>query len=144
MTIVVDASVVLKWVLAEDGSDDADALLEADDLVAPSLWQLEVANALWRRVVRRELSGREADERLTELLTAPVATIPLEEVLPAAFRLAGELNHPVYDCLYLALALREDAYVVTADRRFVAAASSVPAFSERVRLLGASAPVTRR
>ena len=137
MTVVIDASVALKWVLAEEGSDAADALLEVDDLVAPSLWQLEVANALWRRVVRGELSSPEADERLTALLSAPVATVPLEEVLAAAFRLAGDLNHPVYDCLYLALALREDTHVVTADRRFVAAAGALPALFARVRMLGA-------
>lgn len=137
MTIVIDASVALKWVLAEEGSEDADALLEGDDLIAPSLWQLEVANALWRRVIRGELTAFEADERLSALLVSPVATIALEEVVSSAFRLAGELNHPVYDCLYLALAVREETHVVTADRRFLAAAAGVPKLEGRVRLLGA-------
>jgi predicted nucleic acid-binding protein len=41
--------------------------------------------------------------------------------------LARLLDHPVYDCLYLAAALDVGAPVVTADSRFVAAAAKDPA-----------------
>jgi predicted nucleic acid-binding protein len=50
-------------------------------------------------------------------------------------RLAGELGHPIYDCLYLALAIREGTYVVTADSRFANALSKHPTLSGSVRLL---------
>ncbi len=66
------------------------------------------------------------------------ATGPLEDDLLEAATLARRLNHPVYNCLYLALALREKTYVVTVDRRFCEAASRDPALSGAVRLLGAS------
>ena len=134
MTIVVDASVALKWVLHEEGSEIADRLLD-EELMAPSLWLVEAGNALWRRATRGELTAQEAQERLSELFNAPVATVPLEADVVAATRLAGELGHPVYDCLYLALALREDTYVVTADRRFAAALSKHPKLSKAVCLL---------
>ena len=39
---------------------------------------------------------------------------------PAALELSLKLNHPLQDCLYLALAERLDATLVTADERFVA------------------------
>jgi len=135
MTTVVDASVALKWVLEEPGSADAEALLD-QELVAPSLWLLEAGNALWRRVVRDEISAAEAQERLSELFNAPVTTVALEEDLTAAVRLAIELNHPVYDCLYLALALREGTHVVTSDRRFADAVARHPTLVGSVRLLG--------
>ena len=45
---------------------------------------------------------------------------------PEALRLAQLLDHPVYDCVYLALALLREVPVVTADRRFVAAAARDP------------------
>ena len=45
---------------------------------------------------------------------------PAAELHKAAFEMAHELGHPVYDCLYLALAEREQALVVTADRVFAA------------------------
>ncbi|KRA68486.1 hypothetical protein ASD89_16765 [Caulobacter sp. Root656] len=134
MTLVVDASVALKWVLAEPGQDAADALLD-EDLIAPSLWLLEAANALWRRSLRGELSAGEAEERLSELFNAPVTSIPIEDDLSMAAALAQRLGHPVYDCLYLALAVREQTQVVTADRRFWTIAQAAPDLAGRVRLL---------
>lgn len=134
MTLVIDASVALKWVLAEPGQAAADALLD-EDLIAPSLWLLEAANALWRRNLRGELSVAEARERLSELFNAPVTAIPIEEDLTAAAGLAQRLGHPVYDCLYLALAMREQTQVVTADRRFWAVAQAAPDLAGKVRLL---------
>ena len=61
MTIIVDASVALKWVLHEAGSEIADRLLD-EELMAPSLWLVEAGNALWRRATRGELTAQEAQE----------------------------------------------------------------------------------
>lgn len=134
MSVVIDASVALKWVLDEPGREDADALLE-EELIAPALWLLEAANALWRRARRGEISGEEAKERLAELYHAPVTTTTIEDDLLAAADLAETLGHPVYDCLYLATAIRENTYVVTADSRFHAAVSQSPTLRGAVRML---------
>lgn len=136
MSVVVDASVALKWVLDEPGKEAADALLE-EELIAPELWLLEAANALWRRARRGEISAEEAQERLAELFNAPVTTSAIENDLLAAAELANVLGHPVYDCLYLALAIRENTHVVTADSRFHTAVSRSPTLKGAVRLLGA-------
>ena len=135
MSLVIDASVALKWVLNEAGTEAADALLD-EELIAPALWLIEAANALWRRARHGEITSEEAAERLTELYNAPVTTTPIEDDLLAAADLAAALDHPVYDCLYLALAIREDTFVVTADSRFHAAVDRSAAHQGRVRLLG--------
>lgn len=114
----------LKWVLDEPESEVA-AALQADELLAPDFWLVEAANALWRCSRTGEITTEEASERLAELVNAPVAAIPVEPHLSAALRLAIEIALPVYDCVYLALAIAYDTHVVTADRRFVAAASSL-------------------
>jgi predicted nucleic acid-binding protein len=132
--IVVDASVALKWVLTERDSDAAIALRN-DELVAPKLWLAEAANGLWRHVRLGEITTAQALQFLRDLIEAPVASVPAEPHLAIALRLAIELRHPVYDCLYLAVALHYGTYVVTADRRFAAAALS--AYPGRMRLLGA-------
>jgi predicted nucleic acid-binding protein len=137
VSVVIDASVALKWVLDEPGKEAADALLE-EELIAPSLWLLEAANALWRRTLRGEISGEEAKERLAELCNAPVTTTRLEDDLLAAADLANRLGHPVYDCLYLAMAIRENTYVVTADSRFHAAVDRT--LKGAVRMLGSAPP----
>lgn len=135
MRIVVDASVALKWVLDEPGSEAAVALRD-HELVAPTLWLAEAANALWRHARIGEISNDEAIAYFAELLKAPVASLPIEPQLEPALKLAMEIGHPIYDCIYLALALRHQTHVVTADRRFAAAASAPP-LAGAVRLLTA-------
>jgi predicted nucleic acid-binding protein len=134
MSLVIDASVALKWVLDEPGGAEAEALLD-QALIAPGLWLIEAANALCKRAGRGEISPDEAAERLQALLNAPVATPRTEDDLASALSLANQLAHPVYDCLYLALAIREDTQVVTADTRFFAVAERHAVSRGRVRLI---------
>ena len=134
MTIVVDASVALKWVLPENGSDVALAL-RSQSLAAPSHWLIEAGNALWRYVQTNRIPVADAVLSLRELAGAPVISVAGEEILPQAFDIATRLQHPVYDCLYLALAVREDCHVVTADRRFLSACSKDKRLKAHIRLL---------
>jgi predicted nucleic acid-binding protein len=134
-TIVVDASIALKWVLTEPKSDAADRLIERFDLVAPELLTLECCNALWTRVRRREMNAAEVRASLAKLLAVPVALTPDRVLAPAAMSLAIDLDHPAYDCAYLALAIDRAAFVVTADRRFAASVRQHPFLADRVRLL---------
>lgn len=135
MRVVIDASVGVKWVLREIGSDAADALLDDHHLMAPTLWLAEAGNALWRRARIGEITADEANLRMSELLKAPVALFAIEPYIEPALKLATGIGHPIYDCIYLALALHQQTHVITADRRFAAAASS-PDLAGRVRLLG--------
>ncbi len=96
---------------------------------------LDAAQALWRRTVRKELTQAEAEERLTELTKAPVASVPLQQDLPEATRLALQLDHLVYDRLYLALAKRLGTYVVTADTRFGQAVANHGTHIGHIRVL---------
>ena len=122
MTSVVDASVALKWVLPEHGQAAARRLLDSgDDLSAPELLLLEAANALIRHVRLRSISRIEAASAyrtIDVIFHAPQASEPL---IPSAFRLALELEHPLYDCIYLALAVETKAKLITADGKFVTA-----------------------
>ncbi len=132
--IVVDASVAMKWVLPEDGSDAAWAL-RAQNLIAPSYWLLEAANALWRYSRRGIITLKDADSLLHELGCAPVASQPVADDIAVALAFALRLGHPAYDCLYLALAVRHDTHVITADRRFFGACGKDDRLKDRVRLL---------
>jgi len=131
--IVVDASVAVKWVLDEPGSEAAVALRD-QELMAPVLWLVEVANALWRKARIGDITAAQASARLSELREAPVASLPIEPLIEPALKLAVEIGQPVYDCIYLALALHHRTHVVTADRRFASAAST-PDLAGGVRLL---------
>ncbi len=118
---VVDASVAIKWIVDEADSDRAD-LLQGTDMVAPALLRIEAANVLGAIAGRQALSEGRAIELFLLLQTAPVVIVDHDELLERhALELALALRHPIYDCIYLALAERLDRRLVTADRRFLGA-----------------------
>lgn len=133
--LVVDASVALKWLQPEVDSAAAIALIGRRLLAAPELMAVEAANALATRVRRRELSPLEARTSLSDLYAIQIDFVADHRLVPAALSLAADLGHPVYDCVYLALALDQSATAVTADRRFVSAVNAHPYLKGRVRLL---------
>jgi predicted nucleic acid-binding protein len=134
VSIVIDASVAVKWVLDEPRSDAALAL-RVQQLLAPAHWLAEAANALWRHARLGEITAEEALFRMSELAKAPVASLPIEPHVAIALELAIRSGHPVYDCIYLALAIQRDTRVVSDDVRFAAAAARLN-LTERVQLLG--------
>jgi predicted nucleic acid-binding protein len=122
--IVVDASVAVKWLLPEPGDAAAQELLASEErLVAPSLIRTEVAAALARRARFREIEPRDAETALGLWLQAlrdgVISLVADEADLVTALGLTAELSHPLQDCLYLALAERLGAPLVTADKKFV-------------------------
>jgi len=126
MTLVVDASVAVKWVLPESGSERAVAIrMIDDDIIAPTLVCAEIGSAMWRASLRGDLSAAEARHNLKVAVTHYRRLIPLEELADAAVALAVRLRHPIYDCFYLALAEREDCALITADARLVSAAKGI-------------------
>ncbi len=124
MSYVVDASVAMKWLVPEPLSDQAARLLDHPaGLSAPDMLVVEAANVLWRKAARREISGGEADRALALLEGSGLDFHPVRPLAARALELARALAHPVYDCVYLALAERQRVPLVTADRRFIATIS---------------------
>lgn len=117
MALVVDASIAM--VVEESGTAEALALRDRSNLIAPDLLVAECANVLWKKVQRAELSREEALVAARLLERANVELLPTRTLIEAATRIAIELNHPAYGCLYLALARLRDCRFVTADERFV-------------------------
>lgn len=119
MRLVVDASVAVKWLVEEEYSDDAERLLEQDhELHAPRLLTSEVGNALWRKVRTGELELSRAGTLAAAISEAAVRWAEDEEVCADSVRLALALDRSVSDCVYLALAHRVGAKLVTADIHF--------------------------
>ena len=131
---IVDASVAVKWVVNESGSDRA-RLLSQTRLEAPDLLLIECAKILWKKVRTRDLRREEASTRLELLLRAPVSLAESRRLLDSALGLSLDLHHPIYDCVYIALALRRDIPLVTADERLVAAVRKSPNVASRVMRL---------
>jgi predicted nucleic acid-binding protein len=122
--LVIDASVAIKWVIDEPGTKEALSLLR-HQLYAPDLLVPECANILWKKVRRKELTREEAELAARLLQRADIELAPMRALLEPATRLASALDHPAYDCTYLALAESMSCDLVTADRRL--SAKTLPA-----------------
>jgi predicted nucleic acid-binding protein len=109
LACVLDASAAVRLILADPAAADlAERVGGAALVLAPELMLTELANTHWKL--------RRAD-RLNDL--------DPQELLAEALALACHLNHPVYDCLYLALARREAASLISSDQRLNALAERV-------------------
>ena len=122
--IVVDASAAVKWVAAEPDHELALPLLKRDDLIAPYLLLVEVANALSRKINASEVSLEQAATGLDRIGQLVRLVVPDQTLLNRALDLAVSLKHPIYDCLYLALAISEASPLVTFDQEFAKLAAS--------------------
>jgi predicted nucleic acid-binding protein len=117
--LVVDASVVLKWFLIEDGRPEAMTLQSAHDVLAPDLVIAETLNGLWK-AVRKNLVPRAQFDAIVPLLGRSFSRlVPSAELAERAWEITMSLDHPVYDAFYVALAWREECQFVTADKRLL-------------------------
>jgi predicted nucleic acid-binding protein len=119
---VVDASVVVRWILPERGASEALALLATPiDWMAPRLMLSEVAGALRRKVTAGELTAGLAAQGLDFVLGIMARGVLRlhrdETVIRSALALSITHQHKVPDCLYLALAEDTGAALATADLR---------------------------
>jgi predicted nucleic acid-binding protein len=137
MGLIIDASVALKWVLNEEGTSEARALLSADaePMASPGLLWVEVANVLWVKTRRGQLDKGTASAALAAIHATPIRSIPTRDLIADALGIALDLQQTAYDCLYLAAALAERCVLVSADQAFVAAAQGDPRYRAFVRLL---------
>jgi len=116
---VVDASVGIKWFVPEVHAAEARAWRSGpDELHVPAFFfDLEIANILWKKVRRAEITRADADLILAQLPVLPVIRHPEGPILASAFDLANRTDRTVYDSLYLALAVQLGGRMVTADQR---------------------------
>ena len=127
--VVVDASLALKWVLAEADSNIAIALLQTwntdkMEIIAPALFTYETTNILYRQVVTNKLSYEEVKKLLTKLLSIGILLnfVQHREISIRAMELSHRFGLPAaYDAHYLALAEHEKCEYWTADTRLCTA-----------------------
>jgi predicted nucleic acid-binding protein len=123
MSLIVDASVAVRWYLPEPGSEEAERILAAgQDLLAPELVIAELGNAVSKRVRKQEVSSELAIEIMHEATKAFSGLIPLAGLAPRAMLFATRYGHSIYDCFYVALAHEKGGTLVTADRKLASVA----------------------
>jgi predicted nucleic acid-binding protein len=132
-SLVVDASVAVKWLLAEDHSDEALAMLADGNafkvqLVVPPGFTGEVLNALYQQERRNALLSVDVDEALERFDAVPYQLAASARFLDDALAIARRFSlGATYDGQYLALAQAFGVEFWTADQRLIrAVAPSFP------------------
>jgi len=126
LACVLDASAAVRLILADPAAADlAERVGGAALVLAPELMLSELANTLWKLRRADRLNDLDPQELLAEARELVDRLEPDRHLQAEALALACHLNHPVYDCLYLALARREAASLISSDRRMNALAERV-------------------
>jgi predicted nucleic acid-binding protein len=122
LTLIIDASVALKWYLSDEPhAAEARAILDAGEpLIAPDIVIAEVCNAAWRGARVGRVSKPQAQSIARSLPGLFDILVGGSVLVERGIVIAGELDHAVYDCFYLALAEARQIQLVTADARLLA------------------------
>jgi predicted nucleic acid-binding protein len=129
--LVIDASVALKWRLRdEEATSQADALLEDFlagklELLTPTLFDYEIANALQVAVTRQRLSEPDAAAALADFAQYAIARYDFTGIASLTFHVSGQYQRSAYDSAYLALAQAQGVWLVTGDKRLFNAVGHV-------------------
>jgi predicted nucleic acid-binding protein len=138
--IVVDASVLIKCMLPEKGSEQARTLVAERSCAAPELIVSECVNALWKNVRLSRVTAFEARQAETILGELGLELVRMTPLTVRALDLSLKLDHPAYDCFYLALAETRGSDLVTADGAFLRKVADARVTPIRIRHLWETAP----
>jgi predicted nucleic acid-binding protein len=119
--VVIDASVALKWRLRdEEATQQADMLLEDFlagklQLLTPTLFDYEIANALRMAVTRQRLSEQDAAAALADFAQYTLIRYEFSGLSSRTFQLSGQHQRSAYDSAYMALAQAQGVWLFTGE-----------------------------
>jgi predicted nucleic acid-binding protein len=123
--MIIDASVASHWFADTEFSKAADPFRSSSSLIAPGFLLVETANVLYKQSRAGRIDAGHCGESVEVLRESMAELVPDVQLLPQAIDLAIANNHPVYDCLYLALAMERRVQLVTADRQLARRAEAL-------------------
>ncbi len=120
MIVVLDASVAIEIVLQRNFSAKfSQYIMNADWVIAPTLFIAEVCNVFWKYQKLDGYSFKDCEINLDQALALPDDFSDDSLLYREAFKLGCNLNHPVYDTLYLTLARRNNGILLSMDTKLL-------------------------
>lgn len=124
-TLVLDASVAVKWAIPSAREPFTDASLRLlkryvggeVEFIVPDVFWAELGDVLWKGTRQRRWRQDEAEAVAADMKARDFATVASLVLLPEALRIAFAHDRAVYDCLYVALAVQSKTDLITADER---------------------------
>jgi predicted nucleic acid-binding protein len=113
VTLVIDASAAVEYLLKTALGEQVRRLLGGAELAAPELLDIEVLAVLRREVLRRALSAERAEEAVADLCLWGIQRLTHRPLLLIAWSVRNNVS--AYDALYVAAARAVEGALVTAD-----------------------------
>jgi len=127
MIRIIDSSVFIKWFVHETGHEEALEWIDDETtFMAPNLLICEVANIAWKKIRRGAIDPQDGYDIVFRCAGGPIEFIPDKMLALAAWRISRALDHPAYDCVFLAAAESVNARLLTADTRLAATLARTP------------------
>ncbi len=127
MTVTIDTSALVAYLLEEGGSEKIRELLSEGVQSLPLLIK-ESCNAVLEALRQRRISREESEKILKAILVLSetnIKMLPQENLIADAFKIASENNLTIYDSLYIALAKNPESSLLSMDKRQVAIAEKL-------------------
>ena len=126
MIVVLDTSAAVEVVLQRKSSAKfVQALSSADLVLSPTLLIAETSNVFWKYQKFAEYPFSKCEKLIEQAISLPDEYVNEHELYIEAFKLGCELYHPVYDALFLVLARRNNAKLLTMDKKLIVAANKI-------------------
>jgi predicted nucleic acid-binding protein len=123
--MIIDANVATYWCVQTPSTTAAKVILSRPDLRAPALIRIETTHALLKYLRGGLITHDQFRDGIQGIQDAIVEFADDGHLLGVGTDLALANSHPIYDCLYLALALERREPLATADRRMAALAQKL-------------------
>ena len=125
----IDSSALVKYIVKEPGWRKVQDFISAG-CITVDLALKELANALWKRVVRKELDEGLAIKLLNIILRRRIVRVyPQEPLLVEALKLSTNISLPIYDVIYIVLAKELKTELITSDAKQAKKAEELGVFS---------------
>lgn len=126
MIITLDVSAAVEVVMGRPRQPAIAAALEkAGWVVAPALYVYEAANVMWKYHQISGLPKAELSHVFQHMVELVDEFIGAEQLAEKAITLACELNHPVYDAVYLVACQNWNAALLTLDTKLALTAARI-------------------
>ena len=118
MIAVIDASAAAEIILQREQSASLVSIIsEADWVIAPTVYVAEMTNVFWKYQKHTDLSESDCEQHLDHVIALPDDLINDKDLYREAYKLGCTLDHSTYDMLYLVLARRHNATLLTMDKK---------------------------
>ncbi|MCI5131290.1 MAG: PIN domain-containing protein [Candidatus Electrothrix sp. EH2] len=120
MIAVLDAGAAVEVVLQRPMAGLLNRYLsKADWVITPTLFISEVTNVFWKYQRLTDLALQDCERGLEQAIALPDDFIDEHNFFREAFKLSSTLNHSVYDIMYLIAARRNNAVLLTLDKKLI-------------------------